>query len=119
MPQTNALEPCRPPADLAGVRGLMDSGQSLQDLAEIFKLLGDHTRVRILQALSLSDLCVCSLAELLSMSPSAVSHQLRILRAAKVVKFRKDGKHIYYSLDDPHVANLMREGLEHVQEGKG
>lgn len=88
----------------------------LLDLAELFKVLGDGTRVRILNALSISELCVCDLATLLSMSSSAISHQLRILRAAKVVKFRKDGKNAFYSLDDEHVRALLSLGLEHVTE---
>ena len=102
---------------ISGVKEQMCSEGTLLDLAEIFKVLGDHTRVRILQALSVSELNVCCLAELLNMSSSAVSHQLRILRSAKIVKFRKEGKNVFYSLDDQHVENLMQEGLEHVQHG--
>lgn len=102
--------------DFELIREKMYPSNTLLDLAEIFKVLGDHTRVRILHALSISDLCVCSLSSLLNMSPSAISHQMRILRASKIVKFRKEGKHVYYSLDDRHVENLIQEGLEHVQE---
>ena len=93
----------------------MSSNDTLLDLAEIFKVLGDHTRMRILQALSLSELSVCCLASLLDMTPSAVSHQLRILRTAKIVRFHKEGKNVFYSLDDHHIEKLMREGLKHVQ----
>lgn len=85
-------------------------------MAELFKALGDYTRVRILYALSLNELCVCALAEVLDMSQSAISHQLRLLRAAKLVRYRKDGKNVYYSLDDDHVANLVGQGLDHVRE---
>ena len=102
---------------VANVREQIFSDDVLMDLAEIFKVLGDHTRVKILQALSVSEMNVCCLAELLKMSPSAVSHQLRILRSAKIVKFRKEGKNVFYSLDDQHVENLMQEGFEHVQHG--
>ena len=86
-------------------------------LAELFKALGDYTRVRILFALSVNELCVCALAEVLDMSQSAISHQLRLLRAAKLVRYRKDGKNVYYTLDDDHVRNLVSQGLEHVREG--
>ncbi|MDY6906495.1 MAG: metalloregulator ArsR/SmtB family transcription factor [Thermodesulfobacteriota bacterium] len=95
------------------VRKMMTDSNRLLALADIFKVLGDHTRVRILHALSFSELCVCDLADLLGMTPSAVSHQLRVLRSAKIVKYRKAGKNIFYSLDDAHVAGLMAEGLEH------
>ena len=87
------------------------------DLAGLFKILGDPTRVQILRALTLCELCVCDLAALLCMTSSAVSHQLRLLRTAKLVKFRKAGKIVFYSLDDDHVAGLMREGLDHVSHG--
>ncbi len=102
---------------VASVKKQMRNRETLLDLAEIFKVLGDHTRVQILDALSQSELCVCALAELLNMSSSAVSHQLRVLRTAKIVKFRKQGKHVYYSLDDHHIENLMQEGLDHIQHG--
>ncbi len=102
---------------VATVRSQMHASDMLLDLAELFKVLGDHTRVRILHALSFSELCVCDLAELLGMTSSAISHQLRVLRAAKIVKFRKEGKNVIYSLDDAHVHTLIREGLGHVLEG--
>ncbi len=85
-------------------------------LAELFKALGDYTRVRILYVLSINELCVCALAEVLGMSQSAISHQLRLLRAAKLVRYRKDGKNVYYALDDDHVRNLVSQGLEHIRE---
>ena len=98
------------------VKPRMHPSELLLDLSELFKILGDHTRVRILHALSIAELCVCDLAGLLNMSSSAVSHQLRVLRGAKIVKFRKQGKNVYYSLDDDHVFSLMNEGLAHVLE---
>jgi ArsR family transcriptional regulator, lead/cadmium/zinc/bismuth-responsive transcriptional repressor len=85
-------------------------------LAETFKLLGDVTRVRILDALSRSELCVCDLARLLALTESAVSHQLRLLRGMRVVKSRRDGRHIYYTMDDAHIVGLFEQGLEHVEE---
>ena len=91
--------------------------KALFELADTFKVLGDATRVRILHALSLEELCVCDLAALIGATQSAISHQLRLLRAAKLVKFRKDGKMAYYSLDDDHIRNLFEEGLRHVEEG--
>ncbi len=95
---------------------MIPSGQ-LFDLAEMFKVLGDHTRIRILSALSISELCVCDLSGLLDMKQPAISHQLRILRNAQLVKYRKEGKNVYYSLDDHHVEELVSIGLVHVREG--
>ena len=87
-------------------------------LAELFKVFADPTRVRLLSALSASELCVCDLGALLGMSQSAVSHQLAILRAARVVRSRRDGKVAWYSLDDDHVASLLSMGLEHLGEDR-
>lgn len=85
-------------------------------LADIFKVLGDPTRVRILDVLSRGELCVCHLAQTLNLSESAVSHQLRLLRNTRVVRSRREGRLIYYSLDDKHVLTLFRQGLRHVEE---
>jgi DNA-binding transcriptional ArsR family regulator len=87
-------------------------------LAETFRVLGDPTRVRVLLALSRRELCVCDLAELFDVTPSAVSHQLRILRAHRLVKARREGKLAFYSLDDDHVRTLFAEGLRHVMEDR-
>lgn len=87
-----------------------------QSLAEIFKTLGDSTRVKMLFALMYRELCVCDLAAVIGVSESAVSHQLRLLRTQKLVKFRRDGKVMYYSLADNHVEKLFEQGLEHVTE---
>lgn len=84
--------------------------------AEIFKLLGDPTRVKLLCALSHRELCVCDLSAVLGMTQSAVSHQLRVLRGAHLVKFRKQGKVVYYSLADAHVSRLLAMGVEHAEE---
>lgn len=88
----------------------------VEELAETFKILGDPTRVRILLALSERELCVCDLGELFDVTPSAVSHQLRLLRAHRLVRCRREGKLAYYSLDDEHVRVLFAEGLRHVVE---
>src|SRR3989304_8967050 len=88
-------------------------------LAEAFRPLGDPTRVKILQALSVEELCVCDLAKLLGISESATSHQLRVLRSQKLVRFRKEGKMAFYSLDDAHIDVLMNVALRHVREGGG
>lgn len=86
-------------------------------LADLFKILGDKTRIKLLSLLAEEyELCVCDIAESLQMGQSAISHQLRVLRAARLVKFRKAGKEAFYSLDDDHVVKLMRQGLEHVRE---
>ena len=94
----------------------LDDTTSLR-LAEIFKVLGDPTRIKLLALLSASEMCVCDIADALGMKQSAISHQLRVLRGARLVKFRKDGKEAWYFLDDDHVVKLMNQGLEHVLHG--
>ena len=101
---------------VAAVRSRMPNEDVLADVAELFKVFGDSTRTRILSALFESELCVCDIAELLGMTKSAVSHQLRILRQTKIVKNRKDGKVVYYSLDDEHVSRIYKMALEHLTE---
>jgi ArsR family transcriptional regulator len=101
---------------VAGVRSMMAPEEVLFQVADLFKALGDSTRARILHALSFSELCVCDLAALLGMSSSSISHQLRVLRGQKIVKYRKDGKNVIYSLGDAHVLGLMEQGLHHVSE---
>ena len=102
---------------VATVAKAMPPADVVQDMAELFKIMGDPTRMGILQALALSELCVCDLAALLELSQSAISHQLRVLRTAKLVRFRRDGKMVFYNLDDDHIHTLMRVGREHVREG--
>ena len=89
---------------------------SVVALAETFKVLGDVTRVRILDALSRSELCVCDLAQLIGLSESAVSHQLRLLRGMRLVRSRRDGRMVFYTLDDQHIVRLFEQGMEHVGE---
>lgn len=92
--------------------------ETFLNLSETFRAMGDSTRVKILFALQEEELCVCDLAYLLGLSPSAVSHQLRVLRNLKLVKFRKEGRNVYYSLDDDHIRTLFAQCLEHVTEKK-
>jgi ArsR family transcriptional regulator len=99
---------------VTAARNSMPPEKVLLRLAETFKVLGDPTRVRILHALSLEELCVCDIATLLGTTKSAISHQLRLLRSLRVVKYRKDGRIVYYSLDDSHIGNLLSEGLSHI-----
>lgn len=98
-------------------RHQMPDYRTVVELAEIFKVLSEPTRVRILQALSTEELCVCDIAAVVETTTSAISHQLRILRTTRLVKSRKDGKMVYYSLDDDHVRNLFKEGIRHLKEG--
>ena len=90
--------------------------EHLYDLAELFKVFGDSTRIKILYALIEGELCVGDMAQLLNMSTSAVSHQLKILKDAKLVRFRRAGKFIFYALDDEHVRNILSTGMEHIEE---
>lgn len=88
----------------------------LYELADLFKVFGDTTRIKILYALFESELCVGDIAQILGLSQSAVSHQLRVLKDSKLIKFRREGKVIFYSLDDDHVRTIMSMGMEHVEE---
>lgn len=92
----------------------MPQEETLYDLAELFKVFGDSTRIKILCALQEQEMCVCDIAALLGMTQSAISHQLRILKQARLVKYRRDGKVVYYSLDDEHVSNIFAQGFAHV-----
>lgn len=85
-------------------------------IADLFKVFGDPTRIRILYALANQELCVCDIAELLGMTQSAISHQLRVLKQTHLVKFRREGKTVFYSLADSHVATILNQGLDHVEE---
>jgi len=88
----------------------------IQELADFYKVFGDATRVKILYALLESEMCVCDLAVLLKMTQSAVSHQLRVLKQMKLVKNRREGKTVYYSLADGHIQNIISQGMEHIME---
>lgn len=97
-------------------RAKMPPEDQLYDLADLFKVFGDSTRIRILYALSSNPMCVCDIAALLGMTQSAISHQLRILKSARLVKNRKEGKVVFYTLIDDHVRMIFAQGLEHVRE---
>jgi ArsR family transcriptional regulator len=94
----------------------MPTPEALIETAEVFSMLGDPSRIRILQALSTTELCVCDLAAIVETSSSAVSHQLRLLRAKGMVRFRKEGKAAYYSLADEHVHQLLTQMIKHIEE---
>ena len=94
----------------------MPSEEALFDLSELFKIFGDSTRMRILFVLFESEACTCDLAEVLKMTSSAISHQLKTLQRAKLVKSRRDGRTVYYSLADDHVRTIIKQGLEHIEE---
>ena len=98
------------------LRADLPDDEALYDLAELYRVFGDTTRIKILYVLFESELCVNDIAEALGVSQSAVSHQLRVLKASKLVKFRRDGKTIYYSLDDDHVRSIIALGMDHVEE---
>lgn len=98
------------------VREYIPQDEILYDLADLFKVLGDSTRIKILCALLQAEMCVCDISSLLGMTQSAISHQLRVLKQARLVKYRKDGKSVYYSLDDEHVKSIFDQGLIHINE---
>lgn len=94
----------------------MPDEDELFDLAELFKVFGDSTRIRILSVLSGEEVCVCDIAEALSMTDSAVSHQLKVLKSSKLVRARREGKSVFYSLADDHVKTIILQGLDHIRE---
>ena len=101
---------------LKRVNSEMPPDAILYDLADLFKVFGDPTRIKSLYALFEAELCVCDMAELLGITQTAISHQLRVLKNNKLVKFRREGKNIYYSLSDDHVTRIIAQGMEHVNE---
>ena len=100
------------------VKNKLPKEETLYDLAELFKVFGDSTRIKIICSLFESEMCVCDLSVLLNISQSAISHQLRVLKSARLVKFRRAGKVIYYSLDDEHVKLIFEAGYRHIMEDK-
>ena len=102
--------------ELSKIDSQIPEDEILYDLADLFKIFGDTTRIKILYALREAELCVGDLAELLKMNQSAVSHQLKILKQSKLVKFRREGKTIWYSLADNHVVTIIDQGMDHIQE---
>jgi ArsR family transcriptional regulator len=119
-PVPSEADRCDAPHDtsrLESLRGALMPAGAVTTLADTFRVLGDPTRVRILDALSRRELCVCDIAALLRTSESAVSHQLRLLRSLRVVRPRRAGRQVFYALDDQHIVGLFRQGLRHVEEG--
>ncbi|NLL13474.1 MAG: winged helix-turn-helix transcriptional regulator [Fibrobacter sp.] len=100
------------------VREQLPSSEAILELADFFKILADSTRIRILSALSHAEMCVCDISALLNMTQSAVSHQLRLLKQSRLVKNRKNGKIVYYSLDDKHIKDVLSVGFDHLGEIK-
>ena len=98
------------------VRQKLPDEDTLYDLSELFRIFGDSTRIRILYVLFEAEMCVCDIAQLLGMTQSAISHQLRALKNARLVKSRRDGKTVFYSLADDHVKTIIDQGIEHVKE---
>lgn len=115
--ESDEIELCQLPHKHTHIKeNIIPDDKTLYSLAELFKVFGDPTRIRILYALSAQELCVCDIAELLEMTQSAISHQLRTLKQLQLVRFRRDGKTVYYSLADSHVSTILSQGLEHVNE---
>ncbi len=98
------------------VKNVMPQDDLIYDLAEFYKVFADSTRMKIIYALMENELCVCDIAAIVGTTQSAISHQLRILKQAKLVKYKKDGKVVYYSLDDEHIAEIVKKGREHIEE---
>lgn len=116
----HSRNPAAKPHDHGGAVGAVQSnmpdGDTLYDLAELFKVFGDSTRVRILFALFENEICVCGLAEALGMTVSAISHQLRVLKHTNLVRCRRDGRTVFYSLADDHVKTILAQGMKHIKE---
>ena len=118
---TPAVRPTRVvhPDRIENARRDAFSDQELARMAKVFKLLGDPSRLKIVLALRRQEMCVCDLAVLSGISESAVSHQLRLLRGLRLVRSRREGRMVFYALDDEHITGLFHEGLRHVDEGRG
>ena len=120
MKEIQEQESCSCQEKHAGImnkaRREMPAVEELYDLSELFKVFGDTTRIRILWALSEGEMCVCDIAQLLNMTQSAISHQLRALKQSKLVKYRREGKTVFYSLADGHVRTILGQGMEHISE---
>lgn len=101
---------------IENVKSRMPKEETLRELADFYKVFGDATRIRILCVLLQAEVCVCDLAELLNMTQSAISHQLRVLKQMKLVKNRRDGKTVFYSLADGHIQTIISQGMEHIAE---
>jgi len=119
MLQPNTCQECHVHQDLqARALEMMPDDKKLYALAEIFKVFGDSTRIRIMCALKPGEMCVCDISQLLGMNQSAISHQLRLLKNHNLVKARREGKSVFYSLDDDHVNSILLQGLLHIEEDR-
>ena len=120
MLDKNGIERCdyihAHPGIIQAAQAAMPDEELLYDLAELYKVFGDSTRIKILYVLFEAEMCVCDIAQLLNMNQSAISHQLRILKQNRLVKSRREGKAVFYSLADGHVRTIINQGLEHIQE---
>ena len=114
MPKCEEYRPDAEKVDL--IKGAMPGEDELYDLADLLRIFGDSTRVRILYALFDGEVCVCDIADALGMTLSAISHQLRILKQARLVSYRRDGKTVFYSLADDHVRSILGQGMDHISE---
>lgn len=101
---------------VAHVKEVMEDAEVLYSLSDFFKVMSDSTRMRIMAALDNEEMCVCDLSEVLGMTKSAISHQLKVLKDAQLVKFRRDGKNVFYTLKDDHVKTILEMGIEHIKE---
>ena len=113
-----AAPSCDAPHHASERKPLLMESRTVEALAETFRVLGDPTRVRILDALATGELCVCDIASLVGISESAVSHQLRLMRSMRIVRGRREGRCVYYTLDDQHILSLFQQGLRHVLEDR-
>lgn len=98
------------------IENVMPCDEEVYEISELFKVLGDYTRVNILFTLQKGEMCVCDIAEVLNMTQSAISHQLRVLKQARLVKYRREGKTVFYSVSDSHVQTILNMGIEHISE---
>ena len=116
-PYTIENHPCKEHEKLVEeLAGALPDEETLEDISELFKIFGDSTRIKILYVLHEGELCVCDIATVLQMTQSAISHQLRILRQTRLVRTRREGKTVYYSLADDHVRTIISMGIEHISE---
>ena len=116
IPETACEEHHHHEAAVHNVRTAMPDDDTLFDTSEFFKALSDSSRLKIIAALLTGELCVCDICDVVGLTQSAVSHQLRVLRAGRIVKFRKDGKQVYYSIDDHHIAEIIQTTISHLRE---
>ena len=120
MLDKNGIERCdyihAHPGIIQAAQAAMPDEELLYDLAELYKVFGDSTRIKILYVVFEAEMCVCDIAQLLGMTQSAISHQLRVLKGSKLVKNRRDGKTVFYSLADDHVRTILGQGMDHITE---